>query len=133
MAELISCSAKSASAIVRPSKNNPVTLCRRNRILIPFGGPGCVPAGHLMCVTQRPRKYSTNHMLYALIRDGRSFPSQMFVKSGHNFYEIAGAMPIIELFLQNFIPGIFAGTGATGQGKEVGALRNPACCAALYG
>ena len=40
-------------------------------------------------------------------------------------------MPIIELFAQNFIPSIFARTGASGQRKQICTVGHPTRCPAL--
>lgn len=53
---------------------------------------------------------------------------KMFFQPRHQFDQIAGPVPAVELIAQNIIPAILAGAGRTGQSKQVGSVGNPAGC-----
>lgn len=53
---------------------------------------------------------------------------KMLFQPRHQFDQIAGPVPAVELIAQNIIPAILAGSGRSGQGKQVGAVGDPAGC-----
>ena len=56
----------------------------------------------------------------------------MFIKSGQNFDKVAGAMTIIELSGQNFVPRVLARTRTARQRKQICAIAHSARRAALH-
>lgn len=63
------------------------------------------------------------------VADYRAFrqrSGQVFLQPRHQFDEVAGPVPAVELVAQDVVPRILAGAGGTGQGEEVGAAGNPA-------
>src|SRR5438552_7801696 len=47
-------------------------------------------------------------------------PAQVLVEARHDLDEIAGAVAVVELVQQNFVPGVAAGAGRAGQAEDVG-------------
>src|SRR6056297_3070956 len=66
-----------------------------------------------------------------VIRGPHSFPALMLVEPWHDLDKVAGAVAVVQLKAQDLVPGVLAGTGAAGQGKEIGAARDAASGAAL--
>jgi hypothetical protein len=62
-----------------------------------------------------------------------SFPAVMLIQPGQNFHKVAGTVPVVELFEQDFIPRILARSRTARQGKQIGAVGNAARRTLLYG
>src|SRR6185437_1811956 len=55
----------------------------------------------------------------------------MLPQARHKLDEVARAVPVVELMLDNVVPTVAAGAGRAGQGEEVGAARDAGGGAAL--
>src|ERR1700730_9261551 len=55
----------------------------------------------------------------------KCLPFQMLLQAGHQLDEVAGAKAVVELVDQNALPGVAAGAGRSGQGKQIGAAGDP--------
>src|SRR5690606_4995480 len=106
-------------------RKRPTRLRVRRRMksvwLAPSDHP--TPAGRLL----QARKRDHTGVLTAA-----SLAAQVFVEPWHDFYEIAGAVAVIELPFQDLVPGVLAGAGTARQGKEIGPARDPARGPALH-
>ncbi len=59
------------------------------------------------------------------IRPDRRAPTQVFIEARHDLDEVAGAMAVVELRVQDPVPGVAAGSGRARQHEDVGGVGHP--------